>query len=272
VLGVSGEDVVRAAHAELRRLGKKLDERKALRNVLIDLYGEENLHAALKAYQRALPHVRTMGRWVDLVRQWEPEWDAAPEAARDLVNDLITVAGPRAARADQWFEYLIACWQWRNSRRMSWLREQRDRMANDEFYMPKLTPPRASAGAEAIKAALKKGPLTAREIAQKTGMTLSAVQSLLVNMIPREVVRTLNDRRRSRAIGAPEALFSLLGSTAKIRTYASHAIVAALIAAARPMTREELQIAKGPIRTIESAIFSLRRSGIVSIPRQSRGL
>src|SRR6267154_5502050 len=58
------------------------------------------------AHDRAVP--RIVDRWVFMVREWAgQQWDETPEAAYDLVYDVVAVAGPnRSKHLGELFDHL----------------------------------------------------------------------------------------------------------------------------------------------------------------------
>src|SRR5215467_955946 len=95
------------------------------------------------AHDRAVP--RIVRRWVFMVREWAGrQWDETPEAAYDLVNDVIAVAGTnRSKRLGELFDHLARQWA-RGYQKLKSLQTYRDRMKAKPQYWPQLKPPRAT--------------------------------------------------------------------------------------------------------------------------------
>src|SRR5258708_24831258 len=95
------------------------------------------------ARDRAVP--RIVDRWVFMVREWAGrQWDETPEAAYDLVCDVIAVAGPnRSKHLGELFDHLARQWAG-GQQKLNSLREYRDRMKTKPQYWPQLKPTRTT--------------------------------------------------------------------------------------------------------------------------------
>ena len=95
------------------------------------------------AHDRAVP--RIVDRWVFMVREWAGrQWDETPEAAYDLVYDVIAVAGPnRSKHLGELFDHLARQWAG-GHQKLNSLREYRDRMKAKPQYWPQLKPTRTT--------------------------------------------------------------------------------------------------------------------------------
>jgi hypothetical protein len=178
-------------------------------------------------YDRAVP--RTVDRWVFMVREWAGrQWDDTPEAAYDLVYDVIAVAGPnRSMHLGELFDHLARQWAG-GHQKLNSLRKYRDRMKAKPQYWPQLKPMRATRSeARAAKVvALMQANLdrhwTVSQLARKLRTPISTMHYLTMEMRIRGLIVRVDEGRG--LLGLPRPYL-------KVRKSVSRQIIEKLIAA-----------------------------------------
>jgi hypothetical protein len=189
----AGQALVLAGNARLEALGKTRSDKKAVHSVILGLIKTEpaykglNFHTLKGAYNRALhklsPPVTEEDQWTSTLQKW----GMSPENARELVDRLIavTIAADKRADLGQLFDYVGGRRVWNRGRKVEWLRHEAYRIETRPHYWPLANPrrpQRADINAEQIKAVLRRGPSTNRQIAAATGIKLRTVETLLYSM------------------------------------------------------------------------------------------
>ena len=152
------------------------------------------------ARDRAVP--RIVDRWVFMVREWAGrQWDETPEAAYDLVYDVIAVAGPnRRKHLGELFDHLARQWGG-GHQKLNSLRKYRDRMKAKPQYWPQLKPTRTTrSDARAAKViALMQANLdrhwTVSQLARKLRTSIWTMHYLTMEMRIRGLIVRVDEGR-----------------------------------------------------------------------------
>src|SRR5262249_49471383 len=130
----------RKVHALMKELGYPPDDITLARKIIGEHFPAKSKEAIAIAYKRALSDLLKIDRWVSLVRKWGGHrYDARPQAARDEVDDLIAVAGPkREAGLDDIFTFLERQQGTWACQKLRQLRRYRNQMKAKPRYWPPL--------------------------------------------------------------------------------------------------------------------------------------
>jgi len=150
------------------------------------------------AHDRAVP--RIVDRWVFMVREWAGrQWDETPEAAYDLVYDVIAVAGPnRSKHLGELFDHLARQWAG-GHQKLNSLRKYRDRMKAKPQYWPQLTRTTRSDARAAKVIALMQANLdrhwTVSQLARKLRTSIWTMHYLTMEMRIRGLIVRVDEGR-----------------------------------------------------------------------------
>jgi len=177
------------------------------------------------AHDRAVP--RIVDRWVFMVREWAGrQWDEMPEAAYDLVYDVIAVAGPnRSKHLGELFDHLARQWAG-GHQKLNSLRKYRDRMKAKPQYWPQLARTTRSDARAAKVIALMQANLdrhwTVSQLARKLRTSIWTMHYLTMEMRTRGLIVRVDEGR---------GLLVLPRAGLQVRKSVSRQIIEKLIAA-----------------------------------------